>query len=124
MSIDFSQSGSCDGSAAAGITGALKGSLGMFGLGGLIPSDSDAQDMLAQAQKNYTAATTKWTNAISDEKSAINEVQNQYLQQCIDFSSKQQQIINQLLGEKIETNSLMIGMLFILIIFLILYDIL
>ena len=124
MSIDFSQSGSCDGSVAAGITGALKGSLGMFGLGGLIPSDSDAQEMLTQAQQNYTKATTTWSNAISDEKSAIEEAQNAYLQECIDFSIKQQQIINQLLGQKIGTNSLMIGMLFVLIIFLILYDIL
>lgn len=124
MSIDYKQSPSCNGSWLAGLDGAGKGILNLVGAGALIPSDNQAQEDLQAAQTSLSVATTEWNKAIADEKAVIVTDRERYLRQLITFSSDQQSVINEMLGEKIQTNSLLIGMTVILIIFLILYDIL
>jgi hypothetical protein len=115
---------SCNGSWKAGLEGAAKGFVNIIGLGGLIPQDTQGQDDLSAAQASLSSATTEWNKAIAAEEARITEDQISYLQTLIVFASDQQQAINTMLSEKEQTNSLLIGMLIVLVIFLILYDVL
>ena len=122
-SLEQGGSPTCDGSWKAGLLGAAKGFVGMIGLGGLIPQDNSAKEALESAQSSLQNATTQWNKAIQAEQDVILQDQIAYVQQLVVFASDQQQAINEMLGEKEETNGLLIGMLIVLVIFLILYDI-
>ena len=128
--VNFSDSASCDGSVGAGFKGAVAGLLNIAGLGGVFSSISgmnpaqDEQEKLQGLQSNLTAITTKWQTAITNEKFKGLEDIDSFLQALITTSQEQQSVINEVLNEKVSTNSLMIGTLVILVVFLILYDIL
>jgi hypothetical protein len=122
-SLEQGGSPTCDGSWKAGLLGAAKGFVSMVGLGGLIPGDNTAKDALESAQSNLQSATTQWNKAIQAEQDVILQDQIAYVQQLVNFASDQQQAVNEMLGEKEETNGLLISMLVVLVIFLILYDI-
>jgi len=125
MTIDFHQSASCDGSVKAGFLGAATGLLNIVGLGGLVPNNgqADAQAALTAANNALQSATTQWTTAITNEKYKIIEDQIDNVQSLVTTATNQQAVINESLGEKIETNALLIGMLVALVAFLVMYDI-
>lgn len=123
MSINFGGSTSCDGSTRAGGMAGVKAFCGMLGLGALVPEDNNAKEALQAAQASLTNAQTQWNKAIQDEQNVILQDQIKYVQQCVVFASDQQQAINEILSEKEQTNGLLIGMLIVLVIFLILYDV-
>ena len=118
MSLVQGGSPTCDGSWRA------KGLVSIIGLGGLIPTDNSAQDDLTAAQASLSNATAQWNKAIAAEQDVILEDQISYVNELVAFASDQQQAVNEMLGEKVQTNGLLIGMLVVLVIFLILYDVL
>lgn len=124
MSLVQGGSPTCDGSWKAGLLGGAKGLVSIIGLGGLIPTDNSAQDDLTAAQASLSNATAQWNKAIAAEQDVILEDQISYVNELVAFANDQQQAVNEMLGEKVQTNGLLIGMLVVLVIFLILYDVL
>lgn len=128
MAFSFSQSGSCNGSAAVGIEGTLSGLANIVGLGGLVSaipgmnSEQDAQKNLQSAQQNLSKVTDQWKSIIGDEKLKGLEDEETLLQTMINTNANLETAITEVLNEKIQTNSLMIVVLTILVIFLIIYD--
>jgi predicted PurR-regulated permease PerM len=126
----FSQSASCSGSAAAGIEGTLSGLANIVGLGPLVSSipgmddTQDAENQLKKLQTNLSTVTSQWTTAINNQEKALQQDEMTFLQNMITLSGTQQAVINEILSEKVSTNSLMIATISILVVFLILYDIL
>ena len=128
--VSFSQSASCGSSgAAAGIEGALSGFANIIGLGPVVSAipgmhdEQDAQDALQQAQANLSKVTSQWQSVITNEKFKIAEDESNFLQGLINTSQQQQYVVDEILNEKVSTNSLMIATLAVLVTFLILYDI-
>lgn len=129
MAVSFSQSASCGGdSGMAGFAGALSGLANIIGLGGLVSAipglhdSQDAQKALQAAQANLSQVTDQWKSIIEDEKLKGLEDEENLLQTMIQANQNQQGAIDEVLNEKIQTNSLMIAMLTILVVFLIIYD--
>lgn len=127
--FSFTQSASCGKSGIkAGIEGALSGFANIVGAGALvsgIPGMHDtenAQAALQEAQKNLSDVTAKWQAAITNEKFKILQDESDLLQKMIQANQNQQAVIDETLNEKVQTNSLMITMLTILVVFLIIYD--
>jgi nucleoside permease NupC len=128
--VSFSESASCGkGGAAAGIEGALSGFANIVGLGSVVSGipgmhdEQDAQNALAAAQANLSKVTGQWQAVITNEKFKIAQDETVFLQGLINTSQQQQSVINEILNEKVSTNSLMIATLAVLVTFLILYDI-
>jgi predicted PurR-regulated permease PerM len=127
--VNFSQSASCSGGAASGVEGALSGIANIFGLGSLVSAipgmddEQDEQNKLSAAQANLAKVTSQWQATITNEKFQIAEDSNTFLQSLINAAQQQDAVIDEILNEKVSTNSLMIATLAVLVIFLILYDI-
>jgi hypothetical protein len=127
--FSFTQSANCGKmGAAAGIEGALSGFANIIGAGPLIsaiPGMNDtesAQQALQAAQKKLSDVTAKWQSAIENEKFKILQDESGLLQKMIQANQNQQAVIDETINEKVQTNSLMISMLTILVVFLIIYD--
>jgi|UniRef100_A0A6C0KSE0 predicted PurR-regulated permease PerM len=110
---------------SAGFMGAINGALGVIGLGGILgnTSQQDSQKALSDANAQLQKETSEWNSAILNQK--LNDIIlatniNKSIQNA---AEAQQNVVNEILGEKIQTNSLMIGVLAILVLFLIFYDI-
>jgi hypothetical protein len=82
----------------------------------------DAQQALQQAQQDLSTITKEWQDAIAQEKFKILQDEEDLLQGMIKANQNQQAVIDETLNEKVQTNSLMITMLTILVVFLIIYD--
>ena len=124
MGISYEVSPSCGNSSITeGLIGMVDGLLGMFGLNGLLPSSGVAKEELLKAQQAMEKAQTEWAAIIQDVKFKIIQDQLSYLQELMNFSNLQVNVMFETVNEKIATNSLMITMLVILVVFLILYDI-
>ncbi len=126
--FSFTQSGNCDGSTKAGITGAIVGAFNIVGAGPIISAipgmhdPESAQQALQEAQKKLSDVTSKWQSAIQNEKFKILQDESGLLQKMIQANQNQQAVIDETINEKVQTNSLMISMLTILVVFLIIYD--
>lgn len=110
---------------SAGFMGAINGALGIFGLGGVLGNSSEqaSQKALSDANAQLQKQTSQWTTAILNERlndiilaTKINKAMTQ-------AAEAQQNVVNEVLNDKIQTNSLMISTLAILVLFLIFYDI-
>lgn len=131
MSISFSQSLSCGSdSTRAGFEGAVEGLCNIVGLGGVVSAipgmdtAKKAQAALSDANDQLKKITNQWQQTLTDMKTQITEDQIADLQSLIDASSKQQGLIDETLNEKVQSNSLLISMLVVLVLFLVMYDIL
>lgn len=129
MAVSNSAGMSCDNSLEAGLQGTVMGMLNLVGVGSLLEGSSgfDAQTKadkaLEEASDSLNDAVATWSTAITDMKFQIVEDQIDNLQMLIKAASSQQSLINETLSQKINSNSLMISMVVILVIFLVLYDI-
>ena len=121
---------SCPGSDQAGASAGFSAFMGAFGLGGLdevaggSSPTADATNQLNTAKDNLAALQKKWQDIIDSEKEAITEDQIAYLQDLVNFSNVETALLQEKLFEQSEKNTLLIGMLMCLVIFLILFDIL
>lgn len=111
---------------SAGIMGALNGLLGIVGLGGIMGNTSEqaSQKALSDATAQMKKETEQWSNAILNEKLENLKLYTDIVKNMSQAAQAQQSVVNEILSEKIQTNSLMIGTLAILVIFLIFYDVL
>jgi len=129
MSLSGKGSISCENSVKAGLQGTAIGMLNMIGIGSLLKSipgfdaENNAEQALKDAQDALNNAQSTWSTAITDIKYQIIEDQINNLQSLIKAAASQQALIIETLSQKIDSNSLMISMLIILVIFLVLYDI-
>jgi preprotein translocase subunit SecF len=100
--------------------------LGMFGAGDLIPNNAEknAQKALQQARETFNEVSQKWTEAIENQKNQIVQSQIKYLKEQVTYTQTASSIVSETLGEQLETHGTLIGMLVVLVIFLILFDIL
>ena len=119
---------SCPGSDQAGASAAANAFLGAFGLSDLSSvtgSDGNsAQDKLNDANAALTKLEAAWQEKIASEKTEITEDQISYIQNLLDFSNVETSLLTEKLYEQNGRNTLLIGMLICLVIFLILFDIL
>jgi preprotein translocase subunit SecF len=100
--------------------------LGMFGAGDLIPNNAEknAQKALQEARETFNEVSQKWTEAIENQKNQIVQSQIKYLKEQVTYTQTASSIVSETLGEQLETHGTLIGMLVVLVIFLILFDIL
>ena len=100
--------------------------LGMFGAGDLIPNNAEknAQKALQEARETFNEVSQKWTEAIENQKNQIVQSQIKYLKEQVTYTQTASSIVSETLGEQLETHGTIIGMLVVLVIFLILFDIL
>jgi hypothetical protein len=127
--FSFTATTSCGrGSTEAGLEGTLSGIFNIVGLGGVvsaIPGMNDTQDEeneLNAAKTQLAATSLNWQNKIAAMNATIDKDRIAILQSMITTNQNQQAVIDETLNEKVQTNSLMIGMLTILVFFLIVYD--
>lgn len=104
----------------AGVSGAANGLLGIVGLGGFWnPIDSSN---LSQAQSALQATEEYWSQRLQQCQTALDTAQKNFLDQEIQDSKTQQAVTDEFLSERISSNSLVIGLLAMLVLFLVLYD--
>lgn len=121
---------SCPGSNIAGAAGAGNALLGAFGLqdvaalSGKDGPTKKAEDDLEEARGNFEDIQSKWAEILLSKKFTITSDQIAYVQNTIEFSKIQSDSMDEKLFETTTRNSLLIGMLIVLVIFLILFDIL
>ena len=118
---------SCDGSTKAALGAASQALLGTIGLGSLAEDSDDPNsgaNKLAAANDALTKLQQVWTDRIESAKTKITEDQISYLQNLLDFSDVESALISEKLYEQEGRNTILIGMLLCLVIFLILFDIL
>lgn len=129
MSLSGKGSISCENSVKAGLQGTAIGMLNMIGIGSLLKSipgfdaENNAEKALEDAQEALNNAQSTWSSAITNMQFQIIQDQINNLQSLIKAAASQQALITETLSQKIDSNSLMISMLIILVIFLVLYDI-
>ena len=125
-SLDFSNLKCGNDGVSAGVTGALSGLLNVVGLGSFLPNtaEEDAQKALSDATTQMTDETNKWTQVLANTQLQISLDASKLSTTMTQTATEQQQVVNEILSEKIQTNSLMISTLAILVIFLIFYDVL
>ena len=131
MSVSFNQSASCgSGGVSAGIEGALSGFANIVGLGSLvsgIPGMHDtqnAQTALQDAQSQLGKVTSQWQQAIQNLNEKTQNDKFTLVQSLINASINQQAVLNEVLNDSVQTNTLMISTLSMLVLFLILFDVL
>lgn len=111
---------SCDGSTRAGFLGASNATLSLMGLGGFW-ENTDSKS-LKEAQQELASAQKKWKTKLDNIKGKITEDEMKVLDIQIQKASRQHDVAEEILGEKIQKNTLVIGMLLVLVFFLIIFD--
>jgi hypothetical protein len=104
---------SCDVSSSA-TKGALNGLLGVFGLQNQF-FDSVNDTEMKQLTKQLSSLQAHWSNVIQVCKDKITSDKFDLINQNITYLSQAQKVIDETLEEKIETNSFLIYIAFILI---------
>lgn len=105
-------------SAAAGL-GVLQGFAGMMGAGGFWnPVDSNA---LSDIESGFSELKAKWQTVINSYDNKLTKAQQEFHSRQLNLITEMEAFNDEILNEKIATNSLYIAILFAALIIVIIY---